>query len=114
MIEEILYVFEVVLGAFLCLQWGSILLFFLLEWAIVDYYEWGTFERPKSIIDKIQNVCMMLVFGSGYFWYRKFRQRVWIIRKLYMLIALILHGILSIIIFYIVTLPLDFIVSLFS
>jgi hypothetical protein len=113
MIEEILYVVKMLFGYLLCIQWASVLLFLIIEWAMVDFYRLGTFENPESILDKITNFFMRLFLGSGYFFYNKFSKHNWFIRKLYMLLALILQGILSIIIYYIISLPLDFNASFF-
>ncbi|MBD1380443.1 hypothetical protein [Metabacillus arenae] len=111
MVEEITYVFKMLFGYFLCLQWASVFLFLFLEWAMVDFYRLGFIEVPKSFLDKIGNFFMKLFMGSGYFLYSKFSNKKWILRKLYMFIALIFHGILSMIIYYIITLPLDLIFS---
>ncbi|MBD1380442.1 hypothetical protein [Metabacillus arenae] len=109
MIEVIIYFLKVILNCLLGVQWVSVLLFLIIEWAIVDYYRLGFIEKPKSLLDKIGNFFMKLFMGSGYFLYMKFSKQKWILRKLYMLIALILQGILSIIVYYIITLPLDLI-----
>ncbi|MBD1380441.1 hypothetical protein [Metabacillus arenae] len=111
MMVEIIYFLEMMFGALLGMQWASVFLFLFLEWAMVDFYRLGTFENPESKIDKIINFLMKLFLGSGFFFYSKFSKHKWIIRKLYMLIALILQGILSIIVYYIITLPLDLIFS---
>ena len=89
------------------------MLFLIIEWAMIDFYKLVTFEKPQSIFDKMTNFFMKLFLGSGYYWYRKFIIHNWFIRKLYMLIALILQGVLSFIIYYIISLPLDLITSLF-
>jgi hypothetical protein len=107
--EESIYLFKVILSCLLGVQNVSVFLFLIIEWAIVDYYKLGTFENPDTIFDNFTNFFMKLFFGSGYYLYRKFQKHNWFIRKLLMLIAWVLHGILCIIIFYLVTLPLDLI-----
>jgi hypothetical protein len=111
MIEEIIYVLKMLFAAYLTVQWTSIFLFFIGEWFMVDYYEYGTFENPKNTFDKVINFGMAFLMGSGYYWYRRFSKQKWIIRKMNMFIFLVLQGIISIITFYIVTVPLDLIFS---
>ncbi|MBD1380440.1 hypothetical protein [Metabacillus arenae] len=111
MIEEIIYFSIMIFGYFLSLQWLSILMFLAFEWIFVDYLGIDIFENPETPFDKVGIFFMKLFFGSGIFLYLKLKKRKWIQRKLYMLIALILQGILSIIVYYIITLPLDFIFS---
>ncbi|MBD1380438.1 hypothetical protein [Metabacillus arenae] len=107
--EEIVYFTKAILACLLGIQLVSVFLLMVIEWYMVDYYEFGTFENPESIFDKIHNFFMQLFHGSGYFFYKRYRKKIWILRKLYMLIALILQGVASIIVFYILTLPLDLI-----
>ncbi|WP_019244413.1 MULTISPECIES: hypothetical protein [Bacillus] len=114
MLEEILYVFKMLFGFFLCIQWASVLIFLIVEWAMVDYYKFGTFEDPESIVDNVQNFAMNLILGTGFYFYSKFSKRNWFVRKLYMFITLIVLGILFIIIFNVITIPLDFLFGLFS
>ncbi|MBN6889705.1 glucan phosphoethanolaminetransferase (alkaline phosphatase superfamily) [Cytobacillus horneckiae] len=108
-----LEVFKSLLAFYLGIQWVSVLLFLVVEWAIVDFYRFGTFKNSSSKLDKITNVGMALLIGSGYFLYSKFSKQKWIVRKLLMLVGLIIHGLLSVIIYYVITLSLEYIVSLF-
>ncbi|WP_019244414.1 MULTISPECIES: hypothetical protein [Bacillus] len=109
MIEEIIYVLKMLFGYFWCIQPASVTLFLFFEWAMVDYYKLGTFENPETIFDKITNFFMKLFLGSGYVIYSKFSKHNWFVRKFYMLVALVVQGIVSIIIYFIITLPLDLI-----
>jgi hypothetical protein len=97
------------IGVFLCAQWSSVFLFLVIEWAIIVYYKFGTFENPESIFGKFTNFFMNFFTGSDYFLYSKFSKLKWIIKEFYMLITLILHGVLSIILYYLITIPLDLI-----
>lgn len=76
---------------------------------MVDYYRWGTFEKPTSIFDKVTNFCMAYFMGSGYFLYSKFEKYNWIKRKFFMLISVAVQGILCLIIYYIITIPIEWI-----
>lgn len=112
MTEEIFYVIKAILAGFLSLQCISVLLFLIIEWAIVDFYHLGTFQNPKSKFDKITNFFMGVFFGAGYFFYKKLQKQSWLIRKLTMLVILIVQVIVSILIFYIVTIPLELMLNL--
>lgn len=101
--------FKMILMALLGLQWGSVLLFLFLEWAMVDYYRFGTFQKPTNIFDKTLNIIMAIAMGSGYFLYSKFEKHNWIARKIFMLISLVIHCILCIIVYFIITIPIDLI-----
>lgn len=109
MAEAIIYLIKVIISVFLGSQSVSVFLFLIIEWAMVDYYRWGTFEKPTSIFDKVTNFGMAIFMGSGYFLYRRFAKYNWFTRKLFMLSSFVLHGILCIIIFYIITIPLEWI-----
>ena len=98
-----------ILMSLLGLQWGSVLLFLLLEWAMVDYYRFGTFEKPTNIFEKILNIVMAIAMGSGYFLYSKFEKYNWITRKFFMLVSLVIHGILCFIVYFIITIPIEWI-----
>ncbi|MDQ0230664.1 hypothetical protein [Metabacillus malikii] len=108
---DFIYLISSILGIFLGTQWVSVLLFFAIEWAMVDFYKLGTFENATSILDKLTNFFMMVFLGSGYFLYKKFSGQKWLVRKLSMFIALCLQGIISIIIYYLLTVPLNLIVD---
>lgn len=109
MAEAVIYSFKIIFGYLLCIQWGSVLLFLILEWAMVDYYRWGTFKGPTSIFQKILNIIMAIAMGSGYFLYSKFEKYNWITRKFFMLLSLLVHGISSMIVYYMITATLEWI-----
>ncbi|MDQ0230663.1 hypothetical protein J2S19_001919 [Metabacillus malikii] len=98
---------------YLSIQWGSVLLFLFIEWAMVDFFELGTFKKANTFFQKVTNFFMYGLIGSGYLLYIKFKNNSWIIRKIYMLIALVLHGILAIIIYFVITFPLELILGSF-
>ena len=107
MVEVVIYFLKIIIGYLLCIQWGSVLLFLVLEWAMVDYYRWGTFENPTNVFQKSVNFGMALFMGSGYFLYSKFEKYNWIKRKLFMLLSLLIHGISSMIVYYAITATLE-------
>ncbi|MDQ0230662.1 hypothetical protein [Metabacillus malikii] len=113
MIADFVYIFEFVLGYFLGIQWVSVLLFFIIQWAMVDFYKLGTFDNPKSIFDKLTNFFMITFLGSGYFLYKRFSKQKWVVRKLSMFVALCLQGIISIIMYHLITIPLNLVVDKF-
>jgi hypothetical protein len=59
--------FKIRLTCLLGVQWGSVLAFLTVEWAMVDYYKLGTFENPESILDKITNFFMKLFLAQDTF-----------------------------------------------
>lgn len=104
---EILEFIKVLLGCLLALQGVSIFVFLISEWIMVDFYRLGTFENPESIFDRIPDLCMKFILGMGYYFYNKYRRYNWFIRKLLMLITLIVYSFLAIILYYLITIPMD-------
>lgn len=72
-----LEVFKSLFAFYLGIQWISVLLFLVAEWAMVDYYKMGTFESPKSICEKIPDFTMKFTFCMGFYLYSKFSKDNW-------------------------------------
>lgn len=109
MAESIIYIIDIIILAFLGVQLVSVILFLITEWAMVDYYQFGTFENPTNNFQKFINFGMAFFMGSGYFLYRRFKKYNWITRKFFMLISLVVHGILCMFIYFIIMKPLEWI-----
>lgn len=87
----------------LSIQWGSSFVIFLFESAMIRYYYiLGTYEKPSNLYQKTVNFCMYAMMGAGFYIYLRLRKYNWFVRKFFFLIALIIQGIASIIIYKII------------
>ncbi|ASB91080.1 hypothetical protein CHH92_16605 [Bacillus sonorensis] len=100
---------EYALCAILGAQFGYGLLLLILGNLMINNYERGTFEIPSNLFKKIVNFYTGLFFGASYFVYKRLYKYNWFLRKLYFSLYLLGSGILSIIIFYILSFILHFI-----
>ncbi|WP_242556306.1 hypothetical protein [Bacillus sp. HU-1818] len=96
------YAEYLMLGIF-SIQFAYGLSILLLGNIMMNYYEWGTFRDPSKLFQKVVNFGTGLFMGSGYFVYKRLYKYNWFLRKLYFLIFLVGGGILSIIIYYILS-----------
>lgn len=74
----------------------------LLERTMVNFYLSTLVQNPSNIIHKAMNFSMKITIGSGYYWYSKFAKYNWFLRKIYLLSALIIQIILSIIVYQVI------------
>lgn len=94
---------QILLTAFLSAQFASSFLIFLLESTMISYYYiLGTYEKPSNLYEKTVNFCMYAMMGAGFYIYLRLRKYNWFVRKFFFLIALIIQGITSIIIYKII------------
>lgn len=92
-----------ILSCFFSVQFASSLSLFLLERAMISYYYiFGTYEKPSNLCEKTVNFCMYAMMGAGFYIYLRLRKYNWFVRKFFFLIALIIQGIASIIIYKII------------
>ncbi|MBG9913423.1 hypothetical protein [Bacillus sonorensis] len=98
-VEYAEYVIAIILSA----QFAFGLVTLLLGYMIMDYYERGTFSEPSNLFQKFVNGWFALIFGASYFAYKRLYKYNWFLRKLYYALYLLGSGILSIIIFYILS-----------
>ncbi|MEB6548584.1 hypothetical protein MXL46_05610 [Heyndrickxia sporothermodurans] len=99
---EIIEAIRILITVLLSAQFTYGCTILLLGRVMTDYYEWGTFEHPNTIFQKVTNAFMIVTISSGYYINKKLMKYNWFTRKLLLLFALILQGIISIIVYYIV------------
>ncbi|ALC90585.1 hypothetical protein AM500_12905 [Bacillus sp. FJAT-18017] len=54
-------------------HWGISLTVLVLGSVMVDYYDWGTWEHPQNVLQKIINFLMAFIWGAGPYFYKLFR-----------------------------------------
>ncbi|RSD27005.1 hypothetical protein [Mesobacillus subterraneus] len=101
-LKEIFDIILGLIGLLLSAQFAFALTILLLGNMMLDYYEWGTYEKPANLMQKIVNVIMGLIIGIGPYFYKKFLRYNWFLRKLMMLGFLLIMGILSILVYQII------------
>jgi hypothetical protein len=84
----------------------------LLERTMLDYYDLAVYRPATTIFQKITNTFQKGMFGSGYYIYTKIGKYNWFVRKILYLLSLIVQGVLSIIIYYILAWLVDLIFGL--
>jgi hypothetical protein len=90
------------IGLLLSAQFAFALTILLLGNMMLDYYEWGTYQKPANLMQKIVNGIMRLIIGIGPYFYKRILRYNWFLRKLIMLGFLLLMGILSILVYQII------------
>ncbi|WP_257350764.1 hypothetical protein [Pseudalkalibacillus decolorationis] len=95
-------VIRISLAAFLGTQFATALPLLVLGRVQYEYYTWGIYEKPCTKPQKIQNIIMFSMVGSGCYIYKRLLKYNWFVRKFLYLILVLLQGILSIIIFTII------------
>ncbi|MCY8225723.1 hypothetical protein P9D36_18475 [Bacillus haynesii] len=100
---------EYLIAAILSSQFVFGLCTLLLGYITMNYYEQGTFRPPSNIFKKTVNFGFALIFGASYFTYKRLYRYNLFLRKLYFALYLLGSGILSIIIFYLLSFILHFI-----
>jgi len=90
--------FRNVLGYLLGIQVMYGFLILLTGNLMSDFYAQAIYEKPANLYQKCVNFFMAITIGSGYFINIKLMKFSWLVRKLFLLIALIIQSIISIII----------------
>jgi hypothetical protein len=70
---------------------------------MVSYFEWGYFEKPETLFQKITNLICLLTMGAGYFINKRLQRYSWVVNKLLFIIVIPLISIAFIIIFQVVS-----------
>lgn len=102
MTYSIIEVIGTLFGCILVTQFSYGFLIFLLESTMTDFYALGIYQPPRNFFQKTTNLFMLITIGFGYHIYLILRNYNWFVRKFLFLIALVLQGIASLIIYYIV------------
>lgn len=56
---------------------------------LLEYYEWGIFEKPKHWVPKTTNFILKFIFGIGPFLYKKLNHHSWLAKKALFLLCFI-------------------------
>lgn len=100
MVYSIIEGIRILLLYLLLTQFAYGFLIFLLESTMISFYALAIYEKPSNLYQKSVNFFMTIVNGSGYHIYLKLRKHNWFVRKFFFLIALIIQGVASVIIYY--------------
>ncbi|MCM3181068.1 hypothetical protein AB1L05_23725 [Cytobacillus horneckiae] len=98
----ILEAIKTILAYLLSIQIMYGFLILILGNVMSNFYSAAIFQEPSNVFQKSSNVFMALTIGSGYMINLKLMKYSWFIRKVLFLLALIIQGILSIIIYQVV------------
>ncbi|MEI2664022.1 hypothetical protein [Rossellomorea sp. LJF3] len=82
----------------------------LLERTMLDFYDLSIYRPATTVFQKIQNTFQKGLLGSGYYIYTKIGKYNWFVRKILFLLALSVQGILSIIVYTLLSLIKELIV----
>jgi hypothetical protein len=104
--EEVIFFIEKTIAMWFVFQSGYGMAVLLVGRVMIEYYEWGIFEQPSTLYEKIINTLLTVTAGIGPFVYKKLYKVNWLFRKILMLLFLILFGLAGVIIFNIVSIAL--------
>lgn len=93
----------------LCTQFAYGLTIVFFEKTMLGYYDITIFRPAATSFQKITNGFQKLFFGIGYYVYTKIGKYNWFVRKILYIVILLVQGILSIILYYLIAWPLDLI-----
>ncbi|MCA0970758.1 hypothetical protein LCM20_09170 [Halobacillus litoralis] len=82
----------------------------LLGSVMTDYFEWGIFEPPETLFQRVTNIIMIGLIGSGFYINRRLMKYGWFKRKLLMFVALLMQTVASIVLYQIIVSALEFVV----
>ena len=102
MVDDIIQGIRIFITCILSTQFAFGCTIFLFESAMINYYAMGTYEKPSTPYQKFVNFFMFTLMGTGFHIYLNLRKYNWFVRKLLFLIALLLQGIASVIIYKII------------
>lgn len=93
---------EELLIYFLGVQVIFSILVFLLGRIMLDVYEAGVYENPKNMFQRTFTFVINFFFGIGPYLNKKFLKYPFLKRKFFMLIAIVVQLLASIIVYYII------------
>jgi hypothetical protein len=93
---------EELLIYFLGVQVIFSILVFLLGRIMLDVYETGVYENPKTVFQRALTFVTNAFLGIGPYLNKKFSKYSFFKRKFFMLIAIVVHFFSSVIVYYIV------------
>jgi hypothetical protein len=93
---------EELLIYFLGVQMIFSILVFLLGRIMLDVYEAGVYENPKTVFQRMFTFVINAFFGIGPYLNKKFSKYSFLKRKFFMLIAIVIQIIASVIVYYVI------------
>ncbi|CAN7185574.1 hypothetical protein [Rossellomorea sp. LjRoot5] len=81
----------------------------ILEKTMLGYYEVAIFDPPTTLFQKITNAFQKGMLGSGPYIYTKIEKYNWFLRKILFLVALLVQGILSVTLYTVLSMIVDYI-----
>ncbi len=84
------------LAAWAGIQGAYALTILLLGSVMIEYYDWGIYEKPETLYQKSINVFFASLLGIGPYIYKRISRYNWFARKFLMIIFLFLFMIVSI------------------
>jgi hypothetical protein len=102
-IEDTIEVVKIVVGLILSTQFAYGCTIALLEKTMLGFYELSIYDPPTTKVQKTINIFQKGLLGSGYYIYTKIGKYNWFLRKILFLFALVVQGILSIILYYLIS-----------
>lgn len=99
---ETMELIQGLLSYYLSVQVIFSILVFLLGSIVLDVYESGVYENPKTIIQKTFTYLINAFFGIGPYLNKKFIKYSFLKRKFFMLIAIVVQFFASVIVYYVI------------
>jgi hypothetical protein len=99
---ETVELIEELLIYFLGVQVIFSILVFLLGRIMLDVYETGVYENPKTVFQRTLTFVTNTFIGIGPYLNKKFLKYSFLKRKFFMLISIVVHFFASVIVYYIV------------
>ncbi|MCA0149746.1 hypothetical protein LCD52_13175 [Rossellomorea vietnamensis] len=93
--------------AILLTQLGFGCLILLFGRTMVDFYTISIYEKPKSTFQRMSNVIQKTTIGFGFLLYSKVSTFNWLLRKVLLLGCLLVQAFLSIFLYEIIVVVLD-------
>jgi hypothetical protein len=90
------------LSYYLSIQVMFSILVFLLGRIVLDVFETGVYENPKTVFQRTLTFVTNTFFGVGPYLNKKFSKYSFLKRKFFMLIAIVIQIIASVIVYYMI------------
>jgi hypothetical protein len=94
--EEIITYIGYIIAAWAGIQGAYALTILLLGSVMIEYYDWGIYEKPETLYQKSINFFFASLLGIGPFIYKRISRYNWFARKFLMIVFLFLYMIASI------------------
>ncbi|MDQ0999689.1 hypothetical protein QFZ28_000089 [Neobacillus niacini] len=98
---ETMKLIQGLISYYLCIQIMFSTLVFLLGRIVLDVYETGVYENPKTVFQRTLTFVTNAFLGIGPYLNKKFLKYSFLKRKFFMLISIVVQIIASIIVYYV-------------